>query len=259
MKAIVLLTPGSPGISERPRRASLDARAAELALQYTDNVVGLYAGADIPSALQLYAGMGLKWIYFVHVNEGMDVAPALSSSLRHIMPDLIFCGARAETGASQGLLPYMLAIDLGLPLLPEVTSLQISDGTVNACQRLGRGLMRTLSAPLPCIVTAGHSAPYPRQVAYGRTKQARYVNCTTLFEKRPTQIPVRLRTAPPPRRALATFKDFSGGILTMTSNRQADAVTPEDAARQIISLLQAEGFLPETTVTLSNSKKGSQT
>jgi Electron transfer flavoprotein, beta subunit len=81
---------------------------------------------------------------------------------------LVLTGSQAETGEGSGMLPYLLAEELGWPLLVGVAQIEsIQNGVAQVLQALPRGQRRRLQVRLPFMVTVDNAAPKARQSAYG--------------------------------------------------------------------------------------------
>ena len=128
-KVVVLVSVGRHPLTGRARRAGLDARAVEaaLALGRGGQPHLLHAGGaaeGTEQALRGYLGMGVDAIELLRLPEHADAAPALERRLRELAPGLVLCGVRSETGESSGLLPYVLAENLGWSMVTGVVSVE---------------------------------------------------------------------------------------------------------------------------------------
>src|SRR5262249_10481481 len=167
----VLLSIGLRPASGRSRRAEIDARALEIALGLGGRIHAIHAGDPHEPALHDYLGMGLERLTVLRQPMECDVLPALAAYLGQIRPTLILAGAVTEQGVGSGMLPYLLARHLGLPMLPAAASLSVNGTLLDALQALPRGRRRALRANLPCLVTIDRAAPAPRQNAFGRARR----------------------------------------------------------------------------------------
>src|SRR5690348_16298234 len=168
----VLLSIGRHPASRRSRRADLDSRALELTLRLGQAVRlhAVHAGDPAEPALDDYLGMGLQALTVLRQPPGVDVFPAIAHHLAGLAPALVLCGTGAEIGEGSGMLPYMLARELGTALLPSIAELTLEDSGITALQALPRGRRRRLKAALPAIATVDPSAPTARQSAFLRAR-----------------------------------------------------------------------------------------
>jgi electron transfer flavoprotein beta subunit len=183
---VVLVSIGRHPESGRPRRADLDARALELALQCAHDdgdarhaangrapsVSALHAGDPGEAALRDYLGMGLQRLT-VLTGIGADAEAALSEYLRSKRPEVVLCGAAAETGESSGMLPYRVAEALGTSIVAHAVSISLNPDarTARVVQALPRGARRALRVPLPVVLTVGSAAHPARMSAYARARR----------------------------------------------------------------------------------------
>ena len=168
----MLLSAGRHPVSGRARRASLDARALELALALPGaEVAALHAGEPATPALRDYLGMGLGSLTVLQVEPDSDVLPPLLDRLQERTPDLLLCGQVAEAGEGSGLLPYLLAETLDWPIVAQAAALAVEGSEAEVLQGLPGGQRRALAVALPCVVTVGSAAPVPRQVAFGPARR----------------------------------------------------------------------------------------
>jgi electron transfer flavoprotein beta subunit len=243
MRAIVLLSDGQPGLRGRARRARFDAIATEVALRSCDEVIGLHAGPTEAAALRLYGGMGLKAVRHVRMAADRDILPALAETIHALQGALVLAGIRSERATCSGLLPHALAQHLGWPLLAEVADLTVNGAQLEATQRLGRGMVRRLSAGVPAVITVGAAGPVPRQPAFARCRDTRVeVVAGGDLAPRVAECRQRLRAAAPPRPALASLGDVAGGITRPRALDGAREISAADAARLLMQALLERGF-----------------
>ena len=248
----VLLSTGRHPASGRGRRAEVDARALELALELGPTLGGrlhaIHAGDPVDPALRDYLGMGLERLTVLRQPPECDVLPALVSHLRAIRPALILAGSAAEDGPGSGMLPYALAQALGLPILPAAAEVAVKNGLLDMLQALPRGRRRMLRTNLPCLVTVDRSAKTPRPSAYAKSRRG----AIDIIEMTPgPSLPADAREVPArarPRR----LKIMTGGTAAerfraateMQAGRGRLMVDPpaDEAARAIMEYLRAEGI-----------------
>lgn len=251
LEIAVLLSIGRHPASGRARRADFDARALELALRLGGDtrVHAIHAGDPREPALADYLGMGLATLTVLHQPAGTDVLPALAQHLIELKPALLLAGSVAEAGAASGMLPYLLARQLGATLLPAVSELSLGTGRIEALQALARGRRRRLAAGLPCVVTVDRAGPAPRQIAFAAARRGRIVTRDLppgpQLPKDVREVPARLK----PKR----LKVMAGGnaaerlraATQMQAGRGRLMVDPPagEAAQAIYDYLRAEGIL----------------
>ena len=249
LKVAVLVSVGLHPVSGRSRRADADARAVEMALAIPDAEVSLiHAGDASEPALREYLGMGIASLKVLALEPGMDALPLLTQHLEQQKPDLILTGVQAESGEDSGLLPYAIAGQLSLPLLPSLARLEVMDRGVSCLQALPRGRRRQLAAHLPLVVTVSSAAPQPRLSAYGpaRRGQIEELAGETQPDHAPEhwqQLPARMR---PRRLKLAASSEDYLTSLIQTDSAQGSVVEnllPEEAAQKIFDYLVAESIL----------------
>lgn len=168
----VLLSAGRHPVSGRGRRALSDARALDLALGLEGGRPhAIHAGDPDDPALRDYLGMGLANLAVLKTDADSDVLPALLEHLRDLAPDVILAGDAAEVGEGSGLLPYLLAEGLGLPLVAQIAMMTSGSAGAEVLQGLPRGQRRRLRVRGPFFAVAGKAAPPPRQVAFGAARR----------------------------------------------------------------------------------------
>jgi len=251
----VLLSIGRHPASGRSRRADLDARALELALRLGSRVrvSAIHAGDPAEPALMDYLGMGLASLTVLRQAPGRDPLPVLAGYLADTEPSIILTGGAAEIGEGTGMLPYCLAHELDIALLPSVAELSIGEEGVTALQALPRGRRRRLSAGFPVLLTTDRAAPAPRPGAFARARAGRVIALDP-----PTIKTTCAVTGPPPREAPARpkpkrLKIATGGSAAERLKAATEMQTgrgrllvnpaPEAAAEAILDYLVKEGIL----------------
>ncbi|WP_273825823.1 electron transfer flavoprotein subunit beta [Pseudomonas asplenii] len=250
---ISLVSIGAHPTSGRARRAEQDARAVELGLQLAgDNLQVVHAGDVAEPALRAYLGMGLSEMRVLEQPAGADALPVLTDYLRDAGAQLVLTGSQAETGEGSGMLPFLLAENLGWPLvvgLAEVES--ITAGVAQVLQALPRGQRRRLKVRLPFLATVDNAAPKPRQSAYGPAQrgvlQAEEVEVLEdeLFTS------AQLQPAKPRPKRLKVIKAKSGADRMKAATAKASGgggqvlkgVSAEAGAEAILKLLIEEGVV----------------
>jgi len=258
IRVSTLVSIGEHPLSGRPRRAEQDARAIELGLRLAaDKLHTLYVGpaqnAETNAVLRNYLGMGLGQIEIIDVAQHTDVTDTLLDNFRTNQPDIILSGVRAENGESSGMLPYLLAEKLNMPIVASITDIVSIDkqaGRAEVLQALPRGQRRKIHVSLPFIATVDMAAASPRQSAYGCAMRGQLVVKQTKAEhediehrqwqvssaqKRPKRLKmVKAKTAADRFKA-ATAKVQGGGGKVVYDNKES--------AQEILNLLISEGIL----------------
>jgi electron transfer flavoprotein beta subunit len=238
----VLVSLGRHPASGRPRRAISDARALELALNVDGaRVEAIHAGNPHEPALREYLGMGCSGLTVSPMLPAEDAVPGLVSCLRALRPAIILAGAAAETGDGSGMVPYLVATMLGLPIAPTALDLRFEADRVLVEQALPAGRRRALSLPSPCVLIVASAAPKPRHPAYAKAMRGRLVVVQGVAE---VAHRASTRLERPRRGALRRLTaDYVRDTAALAAAPQ-EVVTggPREAARAILSFLAREGI-----------------
>lgn len=251
-KVIVLVSEGRHPVSSRTRRANLEARALELALQISSNETeAVYAGSQNEKLMREYLGMGIPFVDYLSLNEGFDPAPALVRYLKSRSFHAVLAGSQAETGRGSGLLPYAIAHSLNIPLIPGITALWLNRNEATVDQSLPGGQRRRLGVSGPFIATVCHAASDPRPTTFARARRGivrthhthsvpdewrLHAKCSPA-RTRPRRIHSVAIAGPANKRLEAATGDaFTSGEIMINPK-------PDDAASAIIELLQSEKIL----------------
>ncbi|WP_315835333.1 electron transfer flavoprotein subunit beta [Bradyrhizobium prioriisuperbiae] len=250
LRVAVLLSCGCHPLSGRTRGAAFDRRALELALRLGD-VAAVHVGPQREDLrFDDYLAMGLPSIDHVVLDEEFDVVPALIGWLRGRAVDLILAGIRTETGERSGILPYVVAQALALPVVADIAACHAEGRTLNVEQAAPRGGRRLLCSPLPAMVTVGEAGPAPRSGSFRRRKVGivKPVEPDTRTTWRCAQ---QSDTATPPRQSIKTYhhalarRRISAIRDQPASNgRVVVNLGPEAAASEILSFLRERDLLP---------------
>ena len=249
----VLVSIGVHPASGRPRRAEQDARAVEMGLQLAgDNLHVLHAGNPQEPALRAYLGMGLDELHVLEQPAGADALPVLREYLREAGVQLVLTGSQAETGEGSGMLPYLLAEQLGWPLLVGVAQIEsVHNGMAHVLQALPRGQRRRLCVRLPFMATVDNAAPKARQSAYGPAIRGSVdAQAVEVTDGDLSTSPVLQPAKPRPKR-LKVIKAKSGAERMKAATAKATSgqgqvlqgISAEDSAQAILNLLIEEGVL----------------
>jgi electron transfer flavoprotein beta subunit len=254
LSATVLVSSGRHPLTGRPRRAPLDARALELALQLAPRKLSvLHAGDPVDPALRAYLGMGVSQLDVITVGPEADPYPPLRAHLETEPPSLVLCGVVASDRNGDGLLPYRLAEDLGWPILPGAKRLYLEGRSAVIEQSLPGARVRSLRAACPVIVSVDAAAPSPRQVAFAKARRGAVKQWRPQADA-PARAPAwTVRPAQNRGRALSQVDAEASAAerlraITEIPTRRGEVViepNPEAAAQRILEYLTRERLIPE--------------
>ncbi|MGF1728193.1 electron transfer flavoprotein subunit beta [Photobacterium kasasachensis] len=266
LQIMVLVSTGMHSQTGRPCRASLDAQAIELALQQSGAVIEVvhasHADGAEQSALRDYLGMGIGQITVLKLPELSDPVSALAQYVNEAEPDLVLCGEQAEWGEASGLLPYLLADQLGWAIVPHIAGLAgVADRHIELLQALPRGQRRKLLVKQPVVVTINSAAPQARQSAFLKARDG-IINMLEFeydsehefglklaADSEQSQWQLQPAKQRPKRLKIITAKTAAERMkaATMVTPSQAGKVlqgtSPQQAAEAILALLREEGVL----------------
>ena len=165
-----LVSAGKHPVSGEPRHCRNDSLALTVGLELAKSAAAqfeaLHAGnADNP-ALADYLALGATLIDVIPAAADADIVDSLAAKL--IRTDLILTGSRAENGQDSGLLPYLLAAKLGLPLVANALAVKPTADGVEVLQFLPKGKRRRVTVQLPAVVAIHPLAPVELRYAYAR-------------------------------------------------------------------------------------------
>ncbi|MGB0965336.1 MAG: hypothetical protein ACPGU3_04155 [Litorivicinus sp.] len=170
MKVTVLLSLGRHPKSGRLMLSPNDARALALAKKWIDQPRLVHVGeVSQQQVLRQYLGLGFDQVDLIELKPGQDVCSALAADLAANPSDLVLAGERACGQEDTGLVPYLLAQALGLPLIDRVIGTQGDQLT----QFLPKGQRRVLTRPPACLLTVSDKAPLELEYLARRARQGR--------------------------------------------------------------------------------------
>jgi electron transfer flavoprotein beta subunit len=154
LKIAVLVSAGKHPTSGQARHCRNDSLALQIGLNLSNDVKVLHAGEPNNAALQDYLALGAPQI---------DVVPATSDMIENLAAqlqntDLILTGTRAENGEDSGLLPYLLAAKLNLPIVADALEITQRENQLEVLQFLPKGQRRRVLMSLPAVVAVHPSA-----------------------------------------------------------------------------------------------------
>ena len=160
----VLVSGGRHPVSGEPRHCHNDSLALALGLNLASKVKVLHAGTPSNPALQDYLALGATQIDVVP-NSG-DVIEDLAAQLTDA--NLILTGTRAENGEDSGLLPYLLAAKLNLPIVADALEIKANREQLEVLQFLPKGQRRRVLVSLPAVVAVHPSAAMALHFVHAR-------------------------------------------------------------------------------------------
>jgi len=250
---ITLVSIGAHPTSGRARRAEQDARAVELGLRLAgDKLQVLHAGDAADEALRAYLGMGLSELTVLEQSSHGDALPLLSRYLQDAGAQLVLTGSQAETGEGSGMLPFLLAEQLGWPLVVGLAEVEkIENGMAQVLQALPRGQRRRLKVRLPFIACVDNAAPAARQSAFGPARRGQLLACEVTIVEDSLLAEARFQTARPRPKRLKVIKAKTGAERMKAATAKASGgggqvlkdVSSQAGAEAIFKLLQDEGVL----------------
>ena len=253
LNIIALVSVGAHPTSGRARRAEQDARAVELGLRLAgEHLQLLHAGDPQEEALRAYLGMGLGEMAVLEQPPGADALPVLTDYLRHAGAQLVLTGSQAETGEGSGLLPFLLAEQLGWPLVVGLAEVEkIENGQAQVLQALPRGQRRRLKVRLPFIASVDNAAPAARQSAFGPARRGQLQACEMAIVDDSLLVEARFQPARPRPKRLKVIKAKTGAERMKAATAKAAGgggqvlkeVSPQAGAEAIFKLLVEEGVL----------------
>ncbi len=253
-KLAVLVSVGQHPKSGRTRRADQDARAVELGMRMSDQqgLRLIHAGDKQEPALRQYLGMGLKSMVVLNQQQDSDVVPALVKHFNSTATDIILTGVKAETGEASGMVPYLLAEQLGWPIIPRIADIIRIDGQeAEVLQALPRGQRRALKVRLPFIASVDNAATAARQYAFGPGQRGDLYGANA--ENTPDKTRVEWSESPARKRAkrlnIVKAKSASDRFKAATAKPQGSGgqvlkdETAKEKAQAILDLMLAEGVI----------------
>lgn len=259
-----LLSLGKHPVSGRQRRAIEDAQAFEMAAKLGD-CLGIHAG-QYQNAEQLspFLGMDIGPVAILDIESGSDPVKALISYFEQAQFDIILTGSRAEDGESSGMLPYLLADALDIPVINQVCDVDINPSqkqdnhldfnlshknTITVTQALPRGARRAVTVSLPCVLILDANAPTARQSAFGPASrgQVKRIQGESVVDETASQFTFEPAQKKPKRMKKVKAKTAADRFKAATASQAKGGQvitpkTPEEGAKAILDLLKEEGL-----------------
>lgn len=253
MRIAVLLSAGRHGVSGRAAPVPVELQAIRLARDLAATtgaeILGLHAGVDA-GPVEDALGHGLERLVRLAVGAPDDPLPSLAAALAAGAFDLVLAGRSGEGGEDSGLLPYVLAHALGLPIVADACALApgAAAGTLDLEQALPRGARRRLVVRLPALVTIHPAAPAPLPFSFAGRRRGNLETRPGLstpraaaeveerpYRPRPKLIAKSAAGASAAERLKAATEAASGGGRLLVDP------APDEAAREILAFLRQIG------------------
>lgn len=197
-QVIALVSVAHHPLSGKEIYSTNDTRALELAMGIKAlNHKVVHVGDKGCPALSGYLGMGITKIHCIDnrnkdkksISTTIDVCNLLAGFLKAEIPDIVVCGSKAQSGESSGLIPYILAKELKIPVISGVLAVKLNEKKVNILQFLPMGKRREITAKPPFILAVHQATPLKIKYAWARAKKgnvsqtnANAVNLASLFD-----------------------------------------------------------------------------
>ena len=186
----------------------------------------LHVGEAENPALRDYLALGAAQIEVIAA--GADLVSSLAEKLKHT--DLILTGSRAENGEDSGLLPYLLAARLNVPVVNNVLAVTALDSRLELLQFLPKAKRRRISVALPAVIAMHPLAAVALRYAHSR-KEAGSISTScddhaqpqTAWKKTPAKrMPIKLvaqeRTSGHERMMAAISSEAKGGKVVFSGS-----------------------------------------
>ncbi|MGZ9712752.1 electron transfer flavoprotein subunit beta/FixA family protein [Glaciimonas sp. GNP009] len=173
----VLVSVGRHPVSGIARYSRNDAAAMSMAVALAQSTAAIsldiiHAGNPDNAALSDYLALGAKPVKVIALEDDQNIIPVLKQALENY--DLILCGSCAEGGEASGMVPYLLASQLGLPIVADVIGItpdpaSASDDVktdIMLQQFLPKGRRRAIAVTLPALLTVHPLAPSNARYAH---------------------------------------------------------------------------------------------
>jgi len=157
----VLVAASVHAVSGKPIRSRGDAIAVALALGLKRPLHLLSAGQMPDSVARDYLALGAPSLELLDCDDNAssaDVASVLLPSLRDV--PWVLTGSRAATEAGSGVLPHVLALQLGRPLVTDVLALEPDGSGWIITQALPKGARRRLRVSAPAVLCISAAAAF---------------------------------------------------------------------------------------------------
>lgn len=176
LRLSLLVSIGRNPVSGAPRACRNDVAALDIARSLPGDLTVLHAGRADNPGLADYLAYGAGRIEVVPATPESDIVAALADRLG--ATDLILCGSRAEDGEESGMLPYLVAERLKLPLVNHALSVSADGDHVEIVQFLPKGARRQVRVALPAVICIHPMALAKPLYAFARKRAGTIVEGT---------------------------------------------------------------------------------
>lgn len=234
-RCVVLVSLGHNPVGDRPRLPPDEAAAIALAAGAGLAPRLIHAGSqENVVALRRGLGLGGRSLEILDAGAKADAAAVLCKAIAEDPPDLVLCGARAETGECSGMVPYLVGAALGRPVIADCMDLRRDGSAWVARTRASGGARRVLELPstgaVLSLAPGALDAPLGSRLA---ADTGTVTHCTVEAAPDPRhETEARPARRVPPPIAAPQSATVSGEVIT----------DPEAGADAIIALLQRVGL-----------------
>ena len=243
LRIAVLAAIGRNPVSGAARPNPDDVVALEVARGFGDDVTVLHAGDGAEPAIGDYLAYGATRLDVLPASARSDVAATLAERLSGF--DLILTGSRSEGGEGSGLVPYLVAERLGLPIVGQALEVVLTDGHAEVTQFMPKGQRRKVRVKLPAVIAIHPMAPVAPRYAYARRVAGKIAQQPAAQDveqgavawrvapatKKPVKFKAAETKAGHARMLSAIVTEAKGGAVVNTG-------TPADKARAILAYLR---------------------
>ena len=167
-RIVVLVSTGRHPTSGVPRHCRNDSLALTIGIDLSQCKAAkldvLHAGNANNPALMDYLALGADQINVIPTEPDSDIVESLAERLGDA--DLILTGSRAENGQDSGLLPYLLAEKLDIPIIANALELKQVGDRLEVLQFFPKGKRRRVAVTLPAIIAIHPLAAAELRFAY---------------------------------------------------------------------------------------------
>jgi electron transfer flavoprotein beta subunit len=228
LRLSLLVSVGRNPVSGAPRACRNDVAALEIARSLPGELSVLHAGDAGNPGLTDYLAYGTATVEVVPTTPDSDTIAALADQLAGT--DLILCGSRAEDGEESGMLPYLVAERLKLPLVSQALSLAIVGDEAEITQFLPKGARRLVRVALPAVVCVHPMAPVTPRYAFARKQAGKIVARASTAETLTS--PLSSWQVEPTTRAPIKFKAHK---KEAGHNRMLSAIAPTSKGGEVLT------------------------